>query len=98
MSSTMVPRPALHSVRFEFAEDFIDEMKPYDSPFMTFTLGMAMDYVSSPSSKSKDPNTTPKIPPENGTFHAIFDGDRLMCASLPFLSLLTLTLMHHHAD
>lgn len=76
MVTNAAPYYALRSVRFESAEDFIDEVKPFDGPFMSATLGLTMDYVS--SALHKEPRATATKFQESGTFHAIFEHDQLM--------------------
>lgn len=76
MVTTAAPYYTLRPVRFESAEDFIDEVKPFDGPFMSATLGLTMDYVS--SAAHKDPRASPTKFQESGTFHAIFEHDQLM--------------------
>ncbi|KZT69776.1 hypothetical protein DAEQUDRAFT_726079 [Daedalea quercina L-15889] len=77
-SPVKLPSP-LRSVRFHSAEDFVDEVKPYDSAFMAFTLGMAMDFVAF-GAPSKDPKTAPTPTPgtDDGAFYAIYGGDHLI--------------------
>ena len=74
MVTSAAPYYTLRAVRFESAEDFIDEVRPHDGPFMSATLGFAMDYVA--STAQRDPRSTPTKFQERGTFHAIYEHDR----------------------
>lgn len=78
MVTTAAPYYTLRSVRFESAEDFIDEVKPYDGPVMSATLGLAMDYVTSATHEA------PSRLQERGTFHAIYEHGQLMYVPFHF--------------